>query len=127
VTVWVACVLVWLEACVALAGATAFLAVLFRGTDLAGATAGLAVIALGVCALLVGGGLALLRGGRRWARSPVLTVQLLLVALSVAGWSSGTQPWPAVGVVLAVAIVVALLTPSAVRWTAVRRPTSEEQ
>jgi len=124
-SVWVACVLVWLQALVALAAATAFFAVLFRGTNLAGATAGLAVIALGVAALLAGAGYALLRGGRRWARSPVLTVQFLVGALTVAGWTTATQPWPVVALVIAVAVVVALLTPSAVTWTAPRRPTSE--
>lgn len=123
VSVRVACVLVWLQAAALLAAAVALVADLFRGTPLPGASAALAVIALAVAAALAWAGLALLRGGRRWARSPVLTVQLLVAALAVVAWTTATAPWPAVALALAVVVVVALLVPAAVAWTVPGRPT----
>lgn len=123
VAVRVACVLVWLQALLALAAAAALVTDLVRGTQLAGATVALAVIALGVAAALAGAGRALLRGGRRWARSPVLTVQFLVGALAVAAWGTAPLPWPAVALGLAVVVVVALLTRAAVAWTVPGRPT----
>jgi len=125
VAVLVACALVWLQAAVALAAATALVADLFRGAQMPGASAALAVIALGVAGALAGAGFALLRGGRRWARSPVLTVQLLVAALAVAAWTTAPAPWPAVALALAVAVVVALLVPSAVGWTVPGRATKQ--
>lgn len=120
----VACVVVWLQALLALAAAAALVTDLVRGSQLAGATAALAVIALGVAAALAGAGVALLRGGRRWARSPVLTVQFLVGALAVAAWGTAPAPWPAVALGLAVVVVVALLTRAAVAWTVPGRPTT---
>jgi hypothetical protein len=125
VSVRVACVLVWLEAAVALAAATALVADLFRGTQLPGASVALAVVALGVAGALAGAGFALLRGGRRWARSPVLTVQFLVAALAVVAWTTAPAPWPAVALGLAVVLVVALLVPTAVAWTVPGRPTKQ--
>lgn len=121
----VACVLVWLQALLALAAASALVTDLVRGTQLAGATAALIVIALGVAAALAGAGVALLRGGRRWARSPVFTVQFLVGLLAVAAWGTAPSPWPAVALGLAVIVVVALLTRAAVAWTVPRRPTTD--
>jgi hypothetical protein len=123
VAVNVACALVWLEAAVSLAAASALVTDLVRGAVLPGASVALAVIALGVAAALAGAGVALRRGGRRWARSPVLTVQLLVAALAVAAWSAGPWPWPAVALVVAVTTVVALLTRAAVTWTVPGRQT----
>jgi hypothetical protein len=76
----------------------------------------LVVMALGVAALLAGAGRALLRG-HRWARSPVMTWQILLVVLSFGWIGSEAGPW-AIGV-LAVAVVVGvgLLLPPVVAWT----------
>lgn len=125
VAVRVACGLVWLEAAVALAAATAFVGELVRGAQMPGASAGLAVIALGVAAALAGAGFGLLRGGRRWARSPVITVQLLVAALAVAAWTTAPAPWPVVALALAVVVVVALLVPSAVAWTVPGRATRQ--
>lgn len=125
VAVRVVCAIVWLQAAVALAAAAALVADLFRGAQMPGASAALAVIALGVAAALAGAGFALLRGGRRWARSPVLTVQLLVAALAVAAWTTAPAPWPAVALALAIAVVVALLVPSAVGWTVPGRATKQ--
>jgi hypothetical protein len=125
VSVRVACVLVWLQAAAALAAATALVADLVRGTPLPGASVALAVLALGVAGALAAAGLALLRGGRRWARSPVLTVQFLVAALAVVAWTTAPAPWPAVALGLAVVLVVALLVPTAVAWTVPGRPTKQ--
>ena len=121
----VACALVWLQATAALVAAVALVVVLVRGAQLPGASATLAVIALAVAAALVLATVALLRGRRRWARSPVLTVQFLVGAMAVAGWTTAPAPWPAVALAFAVAVVVALLTPAAVAWTVPARPTSQ--
>ncbi|HEY0119872.1 MAG TPA: hypothetical protein VGC04_13940 [Cellulomonas sp.] len=126
VAVRVACALVWLQAVVAAVAAGALVVVLVRGAQMPGASAALAVIALGVAAALVGASVALLRGGHRWARSPVLTVQFLVGALAVAGWTTAPAPWPAVALALALAVVASLLTRAAVAWTVPGRPTSED-
>jgi hypothetical protein len=113
----VAVALVWLEAAVAAAAAATLVVVLVRGSQMPAASAVLAVIALGLAAALALVGRALWRGGRRWARSPALTVQVLLGAMAVAGWTTTPQPWPAVALAVAVAVVAALLVPAAVTWT----------
>ncbi len=124
-SVRVACALVWLQAAAAVVAAGALVVVLVRGAQMPGASAALAVMALGAAAVLVGASVALLRGGRRWARSPVLTVQILAGAMAVAGWTTAPAPWPAVVLAFAVGVVVCLLTPAAVAWTVPGRPTSE--
>ena len=117
VAVRLACVLVWAQAALALAAAAAFVADLVRGAQLPGASAALAVIALGVAAALAGAGAALLRGGRRWARSPVLTVEFLVGVLAVGAWTTAPAPWPALALGVAVLVVGALLSRAAVTWT----------
>ena len=125
VAVRVGCVLVWIQAAAAVVAAGALVVVLVRGAQMPGASAALAAIALGVAVALVGASMALLRGGRRWARSPVLTVQFLVGALAVAGWTTAPAPWPAVALAFAAVVVVSLLTPAAVAWTVPGRSTSE--
>lgn len=101
----------------ALAALTVGLVVaLIRGSDMPGPVVFLIVLALGLTVLMAGAARALLRG-RRWARSPVMTVQVLLVVLAggwlgveVAAWSVGV-------LVLAVVTAVLLLLPPVVAWT----------
>lgn len=123
VSVRLAVVLVGLEAAAAVAAAVGLVVVLVRGAQMIAASAALAAIALGVAATLALAGRALLRGGRRWARSPVLTAQILLGVLAAAGWSTAPAPWPAVVLVLGVVVVVALLRPAAIAWTMPARTT----
>ena len=112
--------LVALEAVAALAGAVAGVVVLLRGAQLPGATAGLVVRALGLAAALGWAGVALLRGARRWARSPVLSWQFMLGVLALAGWSTTPQPWPTLVLLVAGGVVGGMLTPTAVAWTSGR-------
>jgi len=96
--------------------AVALVVLLVRGSDLPGPVVFMAVLALGTAALLAGAARALL-GGHRWARSPVLTVQILLVVLAV-GWLGFEVAAWSVGV-LALAVVTAALVvvPPVVAWT----------
>lgn len=56
--------------------------------------------------------------GRRWARAPVVTWQLLQLAVSVQALAGGA-PWGgAVVVAVSVAVLVGLFTPAVVRATA---------
>ena len=116
-TVRLVVALVALEAAAALAGAVAGVVVLIRGAQLPGAAAGLVVLAVGLAAGLGWAGVALGRGGRRWARSPVLSWQFLLGVLALAGWSTTPQPWPTLVVLVAGGVVGGMLAPTAVAWT----------
>jgi hypothetical protein len=107
------CVLVLLEAALFAGLGIAYLVDLARGgTDLVGPTVFLAVFFLAVAGLLA----LCVRGlwrGRRWARSPVVTWQVLLLVLALAAMSSGESTLMSVGlVVLAGAILVGLFLPS---------------
>jgi hypothetical protein len=112
--------LVLLQAGLLVGLGSAWVVALVRGESrLPGAAVFLALFALGVAAVLV---LAVraLWSGRRWARSPIMTWQVLLVVLSV-GWL-GVEPalW-AVGVLVGALVVgVGLLLPSVVAVTAER-------
>ena len=108
--------LVWVEALVSVAVAVTFVVVVVRGAQLPAASLTLAVIAGGLAALLVGAGRALVRG-RRWARSPVITVQVLLVVMALSSWRTAPQPWPTVGLALGLAVTTGLLLPPVVSWT----------
>lgn len=114
--VWAVVVAVWVEALGAAAAVVALLVVLVRGTQLAAASVALAVLAAGLAAVLAAAGRALL-AGRRWARSPVITVHVLVVAMAVASWRTAPAPWPAVGAALGVLVVAFLLPRSVVSWT----------
>jgi hypothetical protein len=113
-------VLVLLQAGLLAGLGSAWVVDLVRGESrLPAATVFLALFAFGVAAVLVLG----VRGlwaGRRWARSPIMTWQVLLVVLSI-GWL-GVEPalW-AVGVLVsALVVAVGLLLPSVVAATAER-------
>lgn len=75
-----------------------------------------ALIFLAIIALLLAGVRALYRG-RRWGRGPVITWQLLVLAIGVS--QAATLTWWLVGllVVLPVATTVGLLLPPSVAWT----------
>ncbi|PJI94223.1 hypothetical protein CLV34_1711 [Luteimicrobium subarcticum] len=89
------------------------------GVDSVGSAVALVVLGLGFAAILGGSARALLRR-RRWARSPIVTWQLLqgLAAFTAAGQFSAAgalAAWCVVG--LSAVVVVLLLTRPAVRWT----------
>ena len=60
--------------------------------------------------------------GRRWARSPVIMWQILLVVLALGWYGADPSAWALVVVGIAVVIGVGLLLPGVVRATTVRRP-----
>ena len=112
----VLCALVLAQGLALVTIAVGLVVALVRGSDLPGPVVFLIVLAVGLAALMVGAARALLRG-RRWARSPVMTVQVLLVVLAggwlgveIAAWSVGV-------LVLAVVTAVLLLLPPVVAWT----------
>ncbi|MGV8978053.1 MAG: hypothetical protein ACOH17_08405 [Cellulomonas sp.] len=112
----VVCVLTLLEAVLLVGVGIAFGVQLGSGAGVPGAAAFLLVFMLGVAAVLVGSVRGLWRG-RRWARSPVLTWQLLLAVLAF-GWFGAEPTWWA-GLVLVVAVIVGvgLVLPSVVAVT----------
>jgi hypothetical protein len=116
----VVCGLVLVQAGLLVGLAGAWVVDLVQGrSTIPAATVFLAVFALGVAAVLVLG----IRGlwsGRRWARSPVMTWQILLVVMSVGWLGVEVAPW-AVGVLVsALAVGVGLVLPSVVAATAER-------
>ena len=105
--------------------AIAWAADLVRGrSEMPGATVFLVLFALGVAAVLVAGARGLWRG-RRWARSPVMTWQLLIGVMAI-GWLTA-EPAVWAMAVLASALVVAagLLLPAVVAATSDRAPGSD--
>ena len=120
----VVCCLVVLEAAAFAGLGLAVGAELVRGrATMPGATAFLAVCGLGVAALLGLCARGLWRG-RRWARSPVVMWQILLVVLALGWYSAEASAWALVVVAIAVATGVGLLLPAVVRATT---PPSEAQ
>lgn len=115
------CALVLGEALVLLAASVGLVVALARGTDLPGPVAFMAALALGLALLLAAAARGLWRGSR-WARSPVMTWQILLVVLAI-GWLGVEVTWWS-ALVLAVAVVVAvgLLLPPVVAWTTTAVP-----
>lgn len=111
------CLLVLVEAVAFAVLGAAFLVELVRGRSvLAGASLFLVAFALGVAAVLAAAARGLWRG-RRWARSPVMTWQIMLVVLAL-GWF-GVEPtwWSAVVVAVAVLVGAGLLLPTVVAAT----------
>ena len=109
--------LVLLEACALIVVSGVAVASLVRGdAALPGAMVFFAAFCLLVAVVLVQASRALL-SGRRWARSPVITWQVLLGVMAV-GWL-GVEFTVAAGAVLlaAIAITVCLLLPAAVAFT----------
>jgi hypothetical protein len=116
----VVCGLVLIQAGLLVGLASAWVVDLVQGQSrLPAATVFLALFALGVAAVLLLG----VRGlwsGRRWARSPVMTWQVLLVVLSIGWLGVEVAPW-AVGVLVSALVVgVGLVLPSVVAVTAER-------
>ena len=116
--VLVGVVLVLLEACALVVVSGVAVASLVRGdAALPGAMVFFAAFCLLVALVLAQASRALL-GGRRWARSPVITWQVLLGVMAV-GWLGVEATVAAAAVLLvAVAITVCLLLPPAVAFTA---------
>ncbi|WP_249669491.1 hypothetical protein [Cellulomonas hominis] len=113
--------LVLLEAVGLVAAAVATVVVLVRGSSMPGPVLFMLALALGVAALLAGAGRGLLRGDR-WGRSPVMTVQILLVVLAIGWLGVEVQLW-AVGVLaLAAVTAVVLLLPPVTAWTTGPQP-----
>lgn len=116
----VTCVLVLLESVVLAGLGVAFLVSLVRGTSaLAAPTAFLVAFCWGVAALLVLAARGLW-AGRRWARSPVMTWQVLLVVLAVGWLGQEVTLWAVLVLAGAVAVGVLLLLPPVVAATAGR-------
>ncbi|WP_343035301.1 hypothetical protein [Cellulomonas septica] len=93
---------------------------LVRGaTALAAPTAFLVAFCVGIAALLALAARGLW-AGRRWARSPVMTWQVLLVVLAVGWLGQEVTAWAVAVLAVAVAVGVLLLLPSVVAATAHR-------
>ena len=116
----VLCLVILVQAAVLVGLGGAWLKDLVTGaSQLPGATVFLVAFALGIAALLIAAARALWNG-RRWARSPVLTWQLLLIAMSV-GWLR-TEPtgWAIAVLASAVVVGVGLLLPPVIAATSGR-------
>lgn len=109
--------MVLLEACALVVVTGVAIASLVRGdAALPGAMVFFAAFCLLVAVVLVQAGRALLVG-KRWARSPVITWQVLLGVMAV-GWLGVEVTVAAAAVLLvAVGVTVCLLLPSAVAFT----------
>ncbi|MCB7137153.1 hypothetical protein [Cellulosimicrobium marinum] len=98
-----------LEVLALAAGAVLVLVELVAGRSMSlGVSLFLVVFALGVAALLA----ACVRGllqGRRWARSPVATWQILQGVVAVSSIQVGATPWALVALALAVVVLVLLM------------------
>ena len=121
----VVCLLVTLEAAAFLGLGVAWTVDVLRGTaTMPGASLFLAAFGVGIALLLLLAARGLWRG-RRWARSPVIMWQILLVVLAI-GWL-GAEPtaWAVVVLVVAVAVGGGLLLPAVVAVTARRQDVPE--
>ncbi|KQR16710.1 hypothetical protein [Cellulomonas sp. Leaf334] len=117
----IVCLLVILEAAAFLGLAVAWAADVVRGAAaMPGASLFLVAFAVGVALLLLLAARGLWRG-RRWARSPLIMWQILLVVLAISWLGAEPAVWPVVVLVVAVLIGVGLLLPSAVAATAHRQ------
>ena len=113
----VLCVLVVLESVVVAGMGVAFTVDLVRGvTQVPAATVFLVLFCAGVTALLVAAARGLWQG-RRWARSPVMTWQILLVVLAVGWLGVEASVWAAAVLAVAVAVGVLLVLPPVVAAT----------
>ena len=113
----VVCALVLLEAGLLVGLAAAWVADLVRGqVQLPAATIFLTLFSLGVAAVLVLATRGLWQG-RRWARSPVMTWQVLLVVMSIGWIGAESSPWVVAVLVVALGVGVGLLLPPVVAAT----------
>ena len=114
----VVCLLVTVEAAAFVGLGVAWTADVVRGAaTMPGASLFLAAFGVGVALLLLLAARGLWRG-KRWARSPVIMWQILLVVLSIGWLTVEPTAWAGVVLVVAVLIGVGLLLPSAVAATA---------
>lgn len=117
----VVCLLVVLEAAAFLGLAVAWAADVVRGAaTMPAASLFLVAFAAGVALLLLLAARGLWRG-RRWARSPVIMWQILLVVLAFGWLSAEPAVWPVLVLVVAVLIGGGLLLPPVVAATAGRQ------
>lgn len=114
------CLVVLVQAAVLIGLGGAWVRDLVSGaSEVPGATLFLIAFALGIAALLIAAARALWHG-RRWARSPVITWQILLIAMSI-GWLGAERTgWAVAVLVSALLVLVGLLLPSVVAVTAER-------
>jgi len=119
------CLVVLLQAAVLIGLAGAWVRDLIAGaSEIPGATLFLIAFAVGIAALLIASARALWRG-RRWARSPVITWQILLIAMS-AGWLGVERTsWAVAVLVSSLLVVVGLLLPTVVAATSGRAPVAD--
>ncbi|MFI2754606.1 hypothetical protein ACGIF2_14340 [Cellulomonas sp. P22] len=110
------CLLVLLEAALLVGLGVAFAVELVRGAQLPAAMVFLVVFLVAVAAVLGASARGLWRG-RRWARSPVVTWQLLLVVLSIGWLQVEPSAWAVAVLVGALVIVAGLVVPSVVAAT----------
>lgn len=109
--------LVGVEVVVLVAAAVVLGIELVGGRSLSvGVSAFLLVFVLGVAAVLVSALRALSRG-RRWARSPIATWQILQVVVSVSSLGAGVAPGAIAALVVAVGVFVLLMVPTVVAVT----------
>jgi hypothetical protein len=122
----VVCLLTLLEAALAAGLGIAWAVDLVTGrADAPAATAFLALFALGIACLLAACARGLWRG-RRWARSPVMTWQVLLVVLAVGWLGAEVTVWAVLVLAVALAVGVGLLLPPVVAaTTGTGSPTAE--
>jgi len=119
------CALVTLEAAAFLGLGVAWTTDVVRGTaTMPGASLFLAAFGIGIALLLLLAARGLWRG-RRWARSPVIMWQILLVVLALGWLTSGASVWGVVVLVVATLVGVGLLLPSVVAVTGRRQPPAE--
>lgn len=115
------CALVLLQAGLLVGLAGAWAVDLARGASrLPAATVFLVLFALGVATVLALAARGLW-AGRRWGRSPVMTWQVLLVAMAVGWLGSDPAPWTVAVLLSAIAVGVGLMLPPVVAAT-VDRP-----
>jgi len=114
------CLVVLVQAAVLVGLGGAWVRDLVSGaSEIPGATLFLIAFALGIAALLIASARALW-SGRRWARSPVITWQILLIAMSI-GWLGVERTgWAMVVLASALLVTVGLLLPSVLAATAGR-------
>ncbi|MDM7831785.1 hypothetical protein [Cellulomonas edaphi] len=111
------CLLVLVEALAFVGLAIAWLVDLLRGdVEIPGAVVFLVVFALGIAALLAAAARGLWNG-RRWARSPVITWQVLLVVMAIGWLGVEISVWAVAVLVVALAVGVGLLLPPVVAAT----------
>ncbi|MET0789696.1 MAG: hypothetical protein ABWY33_10675 [Cellulomonas sp.] len=119
------CLMVTLEAAAFLGLGIAWAADVVRGAaTMPAASLFLAAFGVGVALLLLLAARGLWRG-RRWARSPVIMWQILLVVLALGWLGADPSAWAVAVLVVATLVGVGLLLPSVVAVTTARRDAPE--